>query len=111
MLTLSHDRKAQHLQRFDDPVARRVDREFHTTATLPVATYAASTSLSSSKASTLAVALCSEHAVITQEGSINEEQVFAMHERQNAIVTNATKATKAARRRIALQRTLWTPPG
>jgi putative transposase len=33
------------------------------------------------------------------KGSINEEQVFAMHERQNAIVTDATKATKAARRR------------
>jgi putative transposase len=33
------------------------------------------------------------------KGSINEEQLFAMHERQNAIVTDATKATKAARRR------------
>jgi putative transposase len=33
------------------------------------------------------------------KGSINEEQVFAMHERQSAIVTDATKATKAARRR------------
>jgi putative transposase len=33
------------------------------------------------------------------KGCINEEQLFAMHERQNAIVTDATKATKAARRR------------
>jgi putative transposase len=33
------------------------------------------------------------------KGSINEEQLFAMHERQTAIVTDATKATKAARRR------------
>lgn len=33
------------------------------------------------------------------KGSINEVQLFAMHERQNAIVTDATKATKVARRR------------
>jgi putative transposase len=33
------------------------------------------------------------------KGSINEEQLFAMHDRQNAIVTDATKATKVARRR------------
>ena len=33
------------------------------------------------------------------KGSINEEQLFAMRERQTAIVTTATKATKAARRR------------
>ena len=41
------------------------------------------------------------HAELLREakGSINEERLFAMHERQNAIVTNATKATKAARRR------------
>jgi putative transposase len=41
------------------------------------------------------------HAALRKEtkDSINEEQVFAMHERQNAIVTDATKATKAARRR------------
>ena len=41
------------------------------------------------------------HAELRKEarGSINEEQIFAMHERQNAIVTDATKATKAARRR------------
>jgi putative transposase len=32
-------------------------------------------------------------------GSINEEQLFAMHERQTALVLDATKATKAARRR------------
>ena len=32
-------------------------------------------------------------------GSINEEQVFSMHERQTALVVTATKATKAARRR------------
>ena len=32
-------------------------------------------------------------------GSINEEQVFAMHDRQTALVLDATKATKAARRR------------
>ena len=32
-------------------------------------------------------------------GSINEEQIFSMHERQTALVLNATKATKAARRR------------
>jgi putative transposase len=41
------------------------------------------------------------HAALRKEtkGSINEEQTFAMHERQSAIVTDATKATKAARRR------------
>lgn len=41
------------------------------------------------------------HAELRKEakGSINEEQLFAMHDRQNAIVTDATKATKAARRR------------
>jgi putative transposase len=41
------------------------------------------------------------HAALRKEskGSINEEQIFAMRERQNAIVTDATKATKAARRR------------
>jgi putative transposase len=41
------------------------------------------------------------HAELRREakGSINEERLFAMHERQNIIVTNATKATKAARRR------------
>jgi putative transposase len=41
------------------------------------------------------------HAELRKEakGSINEEQVFAMYERQRAIVTDATKATKAARRR------------
>jgi len=41
------------------------------------------------------------HAELLREakGSINEARLFAMHERQNAIVTNATKATKAARRR------------
>ena len=41
------------------------------------------------------------HAELLREakGSINEERLFAMHERQNAIVTNATKATKTARRR------------
>jgi putative transposase len=41
------------------------------------------------------------HAELRREakGSINEERLFAMHERQNTIVTNATKATKAARRR------------
>jgi putative transposase len=32
-------------------------------------------------------------------GSINEEQLFAVHERQTALVLDATKATKAARRR------------
>jgi len=41
------------------------------------------------------------HAELRREakGSINEEQLFAMHDRQQAIVTDATKATKAARRR------------
>jgi putative transposase len=41
------------------------------------------------------------HASLRKEtkGSINEQQIFAMHDRQNAIVTDATKATKAARRR------------
>jgi putative transposase len=41
------------------------------------------------------------HAELRREakGSINEEQLFAMHARQQAIVTDATKATKAARRR------------
>jgi hypothetical protein len=41
------------------------------------------------------------HAELRREakGSINEERLLAMHDRQNAIVTNATKATKAARRR------------
>lgn len=41
------------------------------------------------------------HAALRKEtkGSINEEQIFAMHERQALIVIGATKATKAARRR------------
>jgi putative transposase len=41
------------------------------------------------------------HAELRREakGSINEEQLFAMHARQQAIVTDATKATKGARRR------------
>ena len=41
------------------------------------------------------------HAELRREakGSINEERLFAMHARQQAIVTDATKATKAARRR------------
>jgi putative transposase len=41
------------------------------------------------------------HAELLREakGSINEERLFAMHARQNAIVMDATKATKAARRR------------
>jgi putative transposase len=41
------------------------------------------------------------HAELRREakGTINEEQLFAMHARQQAIVTDATKATKAARRR------------
>ena len=41
------------------------------------------------------------HAELRREakGSINEEQLFAMHARQQAIITDATKATKAARRR------------
>jgi putative transposase len=41
------------------------------------------------------------HAALRKEtnGSINEEKIFAMRERQSAIVTDATKATKAARRR------------
>jgi putative transposase len=41
------------------------------------------------------------HAELRREakGSINEERLFAMHERQNTIITDATKATKAARRR------------
>jgi putative transposase len=41
------------------------------------------------------------HAELLREakGSINEERLFAMHARQQAIVTDATKATKAARRR------------
>jgi putative transposase len=49
---------------------------------------------------TLAELRCA-HAALRKEskGSINEEQIFAMRERQNAIVTDATKATKAARRR------------
>ena len=33
------------------------------------------------------------------KGMINEDQLFAMHERQTQIVTTATQATKAARRR------------
>ena len=33
------------------------------------------------------------------QGAINEDQLFAMHERQTQIVTRATHATKAARRR------------
>ncbi len=33
------------------------------------------------------------------KGAINEEQLFAMHERQTRIVLGATQATKAARRR------------
>jgi putative transposase len=37
------------------------------------------------------------------KGSINEEQVFAMYDRQRAIVTDATKATKASRRRRETQ--------
>jgi putative transposase len=41
------------------------------------------------------------HAELRREakGSINEEQLFAMHARQQAIVTDATRATKTARRR------------
>jgi len=41
------------------------------------------------------------HAELRREakGAINEERLFAMHARQQAIVTDATKATKAARRR------------
>ena len=41
------------------------------------------------------------HAELLREakGSINEERLFAMHARQQAIITDATKATKAARRR------------
>ncbi|HEX9382655.1 MAG TPA: Mu transposase C-terminal domain-containing protein [Gemmatimonadaceae bacterium] len=41
------------------------------------------------------------HAELRREakGSINEERLFAMHERQNTIVANASKATKAVRRR------------
>ena len=51
------------------------------------------------------------HASLRKEakGSISEEQIFAMHERQNAIVTDATKATKAARRRKE-PHPLRTPP-
>jgi len=33
------------------------------------------------------------------QGSINEEQLFSMHERQTALVLEATRATKTARRR------------
>jgi putative transposase len=46
------------------------------------------------------------HAELRREakGSINEEQLFAMHARQQAIVTDATKATKTARRRKEPQR-------
>ena len=41
------------------------------------------------------------HAELRREAqeSINEERLFAMHARQQAILTDATKATKAARRR------------
>jgi hypothetical protein len=41
------------------------------------------------------------HAMLRKEAkaTINEEQLFAMHERQTQILTAATKATKAARRR------------
>jgi putative transposase len=41
------------------------------------------------------------HAELRREakGFINEERLFAMHARQQAIITGATKATKAARRR------------
>ncbi len=41
------------------------------------------------------------HAELRREakGSINEEQLFAMHARQQSIITDATKATKAVRRR------------
>jgi putative transposase len=41
------------------------------------------------------------HAELRREakGSINEERLFAMHARQQAIITDATKTTKAARRR------------
>lgn len=41
------------------------------------------------------------HAELRREAkaSINEEQLFAMHDLQQAIVTDATKATKSARRR------------
>ena len=51
MFTFPNDLKTQRLQGFNDPIARRIDREFHTTVILPSATYAASTSLSSSKTS------------------------------------------------------------
>ena len=41
------------------------------------------------------------HAELRREarGSIDEERLFAMHARQQTIITDATKATKAARRR------------
>jgi putative transposase len=41
------------------------------------------------------------HAMLRKEAraTINEEQLFTMHERQTQILTTATKATKAARRR------------
>jgi putative transposase len=41
------------------------------------------------------------HAMLRKEArdTINEEQLFAMHERQTQILTTATEATKAARRR------------
>ena len=51
------------------------------------------------------------HAELRREakGSINEERLFAMHARQQAIVTDATKATKAARRRKEPQQRRNTP--
>ena len=51
VFTLPDDLKPQRLQRRDDPLEWSIDRKFHATPTVPSATYAASTSLSSSKAS------------------------------------------------------------
>jgi len=46
------------------------------------------------------------HAMLRKEAkaTINEQQLFAMHERQTQILTTATKATKSARRRRELHR-------
>lgn len=48
------------------------------------------------------------HAMLRKEAkaSINEDNLFAMHERQTQILTTATKATKAARRRREPRREL-----
>jgi hypothetical protein len=51
VFSFTHDLKAQHLEGPYDAAARRIDRKFHATAISPSAIYAASTSLSSSKAS------------------------------------------------------------